>query len=265
MNNEFGMKELYSVFLKTTYPMRINGKDFDEGEVIAAFDKIQLANFQEVKKAVEAKGGFDNRAHVTWQSTKEVDFIFSQGIFSKEQMALLTGANLVKENQGIVLTQRDKVEVQDRKITLRKVPYGKVFIYNSKGERVDSLIENIEGKTITFDGMENYEELICDYDYYYKPEEDKRISELVIGQELVKGYLSLEARTRVKDDVTGHTRTGIIKIPQLKLMSDLSMRLGNNAPPQMGTFKAVGYPVGSRGDSKVMEILFLEDDIDADM
>jgi hypothetical protein len=77
MNNEFGMKELYSVFLKTTYPMRINGKDFDEGEVIAAFDKIQLANFQEVKRAVEAKGGFDNRAHVTWQTTKEVDFIFS--------------------------------------------------------------------------------------------------------------------------------------------------------------------------------------------
>jgi hypothetical protein len=147
---------------------------------------------------------------------------------------------------------------------LKEVPYGKVFIYNSKGERVDSLIESIEGKIITFDGIKNYEELICDYDYYYKPEEDKKISELIIGQELVKGYLSLEARTRVKDDVTGHTRTGIIKIPQLKLMSDLSMRLGNNAPPQMGTFKAVGYPVGSRGDSKVMEILFLEDDIDSD-
>ena len=87
---------------------------------------------------------------------------------------------------------------------------------------------------------------------------------MIIGQELVKGYLSLEARTRVKDDITGHTKTGIIKIPQLKLMSDLSMRLGENAPPQMGTFKAIGYPVGSRGDSKVMEILFLEDDIDSD-
>ena len=87
---------------------------------------------------------------------------------------------------------------------------------------------------------------------------------MVIGQELVKGYLSLEARTRVKDDITGHTKTGIIKIPQLKLMSDLSMRLGENATPLMGSFKAIGYPVGSRGDTKVMEILFLEDDIDSD-
>lgn len=84
MNDEFGMKELYSVFLKTTYPMRINGKDFEEGEIIAAFDKIQLANFQEIQKMASANGGFDNRPHVVWKTTKEVDFIFSQGIFSKE-------------------------------------------------------------------------------------------------------------------------------------------------------------------------------------
>lgn len=260
MNNEFGMKELYSVFLKTTYPMRINGKDFVEGEIIAAFDKIQLANFQEIKKAVEAKGGFDNRAHVTWQTTKEVDFIFSQGIFSKEQMALLTGANLVKENQGIVLTEREKVETDaNGKFELKNLPYEKFFLYSADGNKVPSSRITRNEKEIIVNGSA-FEELICDYDYYYTA----KVSELIIGQELVKGYLSLEARTRVKDDVTGHTRTGIIKIPQLKLMSDLSMRLGNNAPPQMGTFKAVGYPVGSRGDSKVMEILFLEDDIDSD-
>ena len=257
---EFGMKELYSVFLKTTYPMRINGKDFEEGEVIAAFDKIQLANFQEVKKAVEAKGGFDNRAHVTWQTTKEVDFIFSQGIFSKEQMALLTGANLVKENQGIVLTEREKVETDENgNFELKNLPYKNFFLYSAAGDKIPSSRITRNGKQVNVQDS-TYEELICDYDFYYTTQ----ISELVIGQELVKGYLSLEARTRVKDDVTGHTRTGIIKIPQLKLMSDLSMRLGNNTSPQMGTFKAVGYPVGSRGDSKVMEILFLEDDIDSD-
>lgn len=257
---EFGMKELYSVFLKTTYPMRINGKNFEEGEVIAAFDKIQLANFQEVKKAVEAKGGFDNRAHVTWLTTKEVDFVFSQGIFSKEQMALLTGANLVKDNQGIVLTEREKVETDENgNFELKNLPYRNFFLYSAAGDKIPSSRITRNKKQVNVQDS-TYEELICDYDFYYTAQ----VSELVIGQELVKGYLSLEARTRVKDDVTGHTRTGIIKIPQLKLMSDLSMRLGNNASPQMGTFKAVGYPVGSRGDSKVMEILFLEDDIDSD-
>ena len=260
MSNECGMKELYSVYLKTTYPMRINGKTFEEGEIIAAFDKIQLANFQEIQKMVSANGGFDNRPHVVWKTTKEVDFIFSQGIFSKEQMALLTGANLVKTGEKVVLTERQKVETDENgKFELKNLPYEYLFIYDQNGNKVPfSRIERID-KEVQIMGS-TYEELICDYDFIY----DAKISELVIGQELVKGYLSLEARTRVKDDITGHTRTGIIKIPQLKLMSDLSMRLGENASPQMGTFKAIGYPIGSRGDSKVMEVLFLEDDIDSD-
>ena len=260
MSNEFGMKELYSVYLKTTYPMRINGKTFEEGEIIAAFDKIQLANFQEIQKMVSANGGFDNRPHVVWKTTKEVDFIFSQGIFSKEQMALLTGANLVKTGEQVVLTERQKVETDENgKFELKNLPYEYLFIYDNNGNKVPfSRIERIDKEVQIMGSI--YEELICDYDFIY----DAKISELVIGQELVKGYLSLEARTRVKDDITGHTRTGIIKIPQLKLMSDLSMRLGENASPQMGTFKAIGYPIGSRGDSKVMEVLFLEDDIDSD-
>lgn len=261
MSNEFGMKELYSVFLKTTYPIRINGKDFEEGEVIAAFDKIQIANFQEIKSKIEAKGGYENRAQVTWQSTKEIDFVFSQGIFSKEQFALLNGAKLVKRQEGVILTERERVETDEEgKFLLKELPYENFFIYDMNGNKISStrVVQN-EKEVKIIDSA--YEELICDYEFLY----DEKISELIIGQELVKGYLSLEARTRVKDDITGHTRTGIIRIPQLKLMSDLSMRLGDNVPPLMGTFKAAGYPIGSRGDTKVMEILFLEDDIDSDM
>ena len=78
MNNEFGLKELYSVFLKTTYPMEINGKKLEEGEVIAAFDKIQIANFDEIKQQNAATGGYDNRALVLWDETKGVNFTFTQ-------------------------------------------------------------------------------------------------------------------------------------------------------------------------------------------
>ena len=38
--NEFGLKELYHVKLKTTYPIEINGTMVDEGETIAFFDSI---------------------------------------------------------------------------------------------------------------------------------------------------------------------------------------------------------------------------------
>jgi hypothetical protein len=36
---------------------------------------------------------------------------------------------------------------------------------------------------------------------------------------------------RVKDDVTGKVTTGIINIPKLRLMSDLSIRVGSDAIP----------------------------------
>jgi hypothetical protein len=43
------------------------------------------------------------------------------------------------------------------------------------------------------------------------------------------------------------------------------MRLGREAGPLLANFAAVGYPVGNGKDKKVMEMLFLSDDIDAEM
>jgi hypothetical protein len=106
-----------------------------------------------------------------------------------------------------------------------------------------------------------YQDVVVDYWFEYS---DKSTS-LIVGRPLTNGYLSLSGKTRVKDEITGQIKTGIINIPKLKLMSDLSMRLGDNATPIVGTMDAVAVPVGNRGNKKVMEILFLEDDIDSDM
>jgi hypothetical protein len=40
MNNEFGLKELSEFTLKATYPIEMDGRIFEPGEVIARFDKI---------------------------------------------------------------------------------------------------------------------------------------------------------------------------------------------------------------------------------
>jgi hypothetical protein len=83
MNNELGFKELYEVALKATYPIEVGGRKIEAGETVAFFDKIQIANFQEVKNSTSANGGFDNRGRVFWESTKEVKINFTQGAFSK--------------------------------------------------------------------------------------------------------------------------------------------------------------------------------------
>lgn len=85
-----------------------------------------------------------------------------------------------------------------------------------------------------------------------------------IGDRLIKGYLSLQAKTRLKDDKNGQTITGILEIPKLKLMSDLSIRLGANMEPAMINFNAVGVPIGDRGENYVCNLCILNDDIDSD-
>lgn len=261
MNNEFSLKELYSVFLKTTYPMEINGKKLEEGEVIAAFDKIQIANFDEIRQQNAATGGYDNRALVSWDETKGVNFTFTQGVFSKTQLALLTNSQLVehKEKERISLFKREKIESDiNGTLELAQSPRGEIFVYNL--EDFQKLpFEQTNEKTLQI--SEPYKNVVVDYNYYY----DKTAKELVIGRRLYEGYISLEGKTKTVDDSTGTIKTGIIRIPRLKITSSLNLTLGESTSPVSGTFHATGYPVGNKGSKKVMEILFLDDDIDSDI
>lgn len=253
-------KELYDVYLKLTYPVEIGGKVFEEGEIIATFDKIQIAGLNQISEYITANGGFDNRAHVYWENTKEIQLTFSQGVFSKTQFALMSNAKLlnIKEGEEVYITKNETIESdQDGMLTLSEVPVGKVFIYDARsGEKITTF--SIKDKTISLD--KQYLDVIVNYQYAYI--QGAKVAQ--IGKLLINGYLEFEGKTRVKDDITGHEVTGLIKIPKLKLMSDLSIRLGAKANPIVGTFKAVGVPVGSRGNSYVSEFYFLNNDIDSD-
>jgi hypothetical protein len=90
---------------------------------------------------------------------------------------------------------------------------------------------------------EAYKQYIVDYNFDYR----EKASILTVGHSLTNGYLSLSGKTRVKDEITGQVKTGILNIPKLKLMSDLSIRLGSDAIPQIGYLDAVAVPEGVRG------------------
>ena len=259
--NEFGIKELYSVSLKATYPIEIGGRTIEEGEVIAYFDSIQISNFQEIKSYVTAHGGYDDRAYVWWETTKEVNFLMERGIFSKTQFSLLSNSKLINinKNENILVPIREKVETDEEgKFKLSQMAATSIFVYKLEtGEKIT--FTSLGNKT--YSTLFPYTNLVVDYSYEY----DNGGSLVNIGQRLIKGYLRLEGRTKIKDDVTGQTHTGIIIIPKLKLMSDLSMRLGENATPMVGQIRAKLFPDGERTDSRVIEMYFLNDDIDSDM
>ena len=72
MNTEFGLKEPYDITLKATYPIEMEGRTFETGEVIARFDKIQLANFREITSRVGSTGGQGNATLIVWEDPKEI-------------------------------------------------------------------------------------------------------------------------------------------------------------------------------------------------
>lgn len=262
MENNIGFKELYDVSLKATYPIEMGDRKIEIGETIAVFDKIQISNFEEKKNFFSAEGGYDNRAHVWWEETKEIRISLVQGVFSKSQLMLMTNAKFVEnEGQSIVgINRRETIETNETGVASTKyVITEPVFVYNQKtGEKITDFTYN--NNTITI-GNKPFTEIVIDYCYNY----DNGYSILTFGRGLTNGYLSLEGKTRVKDDITGQVTTGIIKIPKLKLLSNLSMRLGQDAVPLVGRLDAVAVPTGERGHKKVMELILLSDDIDSDM
>lgn len=261
MTNEIGFKELYDVTLKATYLIEIGGRKIEVGETIAAFDKIQIANFEERKNFISANGGHDNRARIWWEETKEISITLAQGVFSKEQLVLMTNAKLIHDDgvSMVPVNCRELVESNDSGVATTKHEISEpVFLYNKEtGERIYDF--TYSGNTVNT--SQSFTDMIVDYYYNY----DNKYSILSFGQGLTNGCLSLEGKTRVKDDITGQITTGIIKIPKLKLKSNLSMRLGQDAIPLVGRLDAVAIPTGERGRKKVMELIFLSDDIDSDM
>ena len=262
MDNEFGLQELYSVQIKSTYPIEIEGKEIAAGEVIAAFDKVQISNFQEIHKEVAAQGGYQNRKLVIWNRTEGVNLIFTRGIFSKTQFALMNNSRLIRlnKNQRIRIAQRDELETDSEgKITLTHVPIDSwIFVYNKEtGEKLTGL-SMIDEKTLQTSLV--YKDVVVDYEYGY----DNGIDVSFIGEDIFEGYVTLEGRTRIKDDITGETHTAIIYIPKLKITSDFNLTLGQNAQPVVGKFSGTALSVGNEKLLRALEIYFLDEDIDRD-
>lgn len=275
--SRFSFKELYEVKLKSTQNIEVAGSTVEAGEVIADFDEIQIANFQEIKNLKIARGGFYNEPQIIWHDTKELQIDFIHGIFSKAQYALLTNSKIIKPetNHSELIGKREYIESDENgRFELTQVPSCDVYVYDLKTGFKFPRMEDVENapywkyngnKELQIVGNNefpvDYKDLVVDYCYSYT----NATSIIRVGKEFTNNFLWLEGKTRVKYDETGLVKTGIIRIPKLKLMSDLSIRVGKQANPQVGYFKAIAYPTGSQGNKEVMRMIFLEDDIDSDM
>lgn len=254
-----GLKEIYNLIIKTTYDIDIGSKKILAGEPIVIFDRIQMANFQEVKNRVEAKGGFGNTSRVSWDDTQELNLSFTQGVFSKIHFAIM-GNSKIKDVESVMAPMEEfNVELDENKmISLREIPKENLFVYKSDTGKKISFTR--EDKKLTFAELEPYDMVNIFYDF-----EIDNGTIINIGRELLNGYITVQAKTRLKDDRTGNTVTGIFRIPRARLVSDFSIKLGKEAQPGIGYFQIVATPTGSKGSQTVMDFIMLNEDIDSDV
>lgn len=263
MEEYFGIKELYDVTIRATFPIDIKGKTYQENEPIIKFNKIQLAPLIENKTRVSASGGYGNARLVEWENTNEVSFILSEGVISRIGLALLSNSKLLEKEKGesTIVSFCEQLETNEKGIIETKyspIQDNTLFIYNTNNGELISPIK-IENNKITFE--ESYQNIIIDYTFRY----EKKTETLSVGSRLINGYLKLDGKMRLKDDYDGHIKTGILEIPRIKLMSDLSMRLGSDADPYVYRFQILGLPVGDRGNQYVCKIIILDNEIDSDL
>ena len=160
-------KTLEQVYIKATYDIEVNGKRFQEGETIAYFDKIQVAGLNEIKNYVAARGGYDNRGLVYWETTRELKLTFSQGVFSNTQFGLLNNAKIIQYDEGepLLITKMEELESDEMgNIITTEEAYDQVFVYDK--ETGEKLNWQKAGRNLKIEDA--YKNLVVRYRYWWR-------------------------------------------------------------------------------------------------
>lgn len=284
----FGVKELYEVMLKAKVPMQFGSRHLEEGEPVLYFEKVNMAMFTEQSSPIMARGGWANLPHVIWEDRSEVQFSLTEGVMSKISMGILFSANVTDKPYGesILVPRREGPYDldSDHQLFLDNWPVGvdrkKTFIYEYTRDVAQKKVygKRIHGKMDPFDPtlerpcVQVYEDKeltkLADstkqyiVDYYYEYENEALIYN--IQKERFNGLFTLEGKFYTKDENDGINYTNLIYMPKVRVMSDISLRLGERADPTVAVFNIIGMPENTISNKKglILEVTSLSNDID---
>ena len=265
----FGLKELRSVVIRARGPITIGNREFEDGEPILYFEKIQIATLSEGTKAVAARGGYGNYPHVVWQNFNDLTFRMQEGVLSKMSFSILSSAGIFDkgetEKDTIKVPKRETLEVYNGRVeTLQEPLEEKIFIYLiDENGVIGKRIKDFKMFKNSIEVGEEYENQNIIVDYYYNY--TNLYTQYVLGDKRIDGLLSLEGKAYFKDDIYGANRTFLFEIPKMKITSNLDVIMGEKASPTVSVFNIVGLPIKENGQWVVSKMSLLSDDIDSDI
>ena len=277
----FGVKELSEVVLKAKVPMQFGSRHLEQGEPVLYFENVSMSVLTERSSPIMARGGWSNMPRVIWEDRSEVTFSLREGVMSSISMGILLSANMTEKlpNESILVPKREGPFELDSENSfyLEHMPVfppkKKVFIYEYERDVAQKKVygEIIE-KTTDLMGEEIPRIRVKDadvtkryiVDYYYEYKDEALI--YLIQKERFNGLFTLEGKFYSKDENDGINYTNLIYMPKVRVVSDISLRLGERADPTTSVFNIVGMPEKTDDSNNlIVKIMRLNSDIDADI
>lgn len=286
----FGVKELYEVVLRAKVPMQFGDRYVEEGEPVLYFENISMSLLTQQTSPIMARGGWANLPRVIWEDRSEVTFTLSEGVMSSISMGILLSANVTKpekekplyvskregpfslipyqdngEEKKVLYLLNEPILYPDKKTFIfeyaRDVAQRKVYgqIVGDKDTLGRTRVAIFEDKGCTINADDNKKYIV---DYYYKYNNDALL--YTIQKERFNGLFTLEGKFYSKDENEGLNYSNLIYMPKVRVVSDISLRLGERADPTVSVFNIIGLPenAGSNKNGLILEITRLSEDIE---
>lgn len=262
---ELGIKNLERVCIKTKNEVAFGDRLLEPGEPVLYFDNIQIALLSENVRPIIARGGWRNEPRVIWEDRQETTFMFSNGTINTTSLNLLLGANMLTEVDDNILPYNELVDLDERGrgqlkyMPILENPEYKCFFFTYDLNNIQvRAYPTINNKIIDFGQDFAYQTVMCDYYFYYK----KSIITYSMNRERFTNLYTLEATFQMKDENEGLIRTGYLRMPKMRILSNINLRMGERADPMVSTFRVIAQPESKDGrEDVVCEIQYLDEDI----
>lgn len=249
---EFSFQELYDVIIRLKAPT----DGFPTGFPVAVFDRVTIASIDFDDRVVMSRGGASDKAIMLWQDVRSAQLLFTEGAFAPEHFASMINSKIYREEDTLLPLSMSEKTIVDLNgyVSLKEEPVESPFFFVEG--RYREIVEPKKANSQVYFLGEEYAGK--DIQAVYRCNLKGKIEEYSFGTPYLKGFLSLEGKTKVESR-DGKTRVGVLTFPKIQLVSNLSMRLGEKANPLVMSFGATAYADGPRGKETIMGFTILEE------